>query len=321
MGLLDTMKQADEQQSTTEMLEEWTSRLPAVEQQLSKLTKAVADLTAFVKVMDEQQEARLKRLSTSQQHEQPSKLPLDDETKSRIAEIEKTLAAVASQLSSSEAVKLPDGSSVRRSDLDAHSMMTRIEKRLATTAQSSAELAEAVKKRGRVVIDTAKLEQHAVKVLDARLAKAVEPSIVRVEQTLAGFERQVAEVGTQRTVAAAQEVERVVAKTDEVVASVRATERRLAALEGKVAWTAVGRICLALLPLAATLLVLGGLTISTAHALGLGPLLSWAWSSFAAAEIWWHKALIALAALACTGGFGWLVWLGGRWVADKYRGW
>lgn len=209
MGLLDTMKQADEQLSTTETLAELTSRLPAVEQQLSKLTKTVADLTAFVRVMDEQQEARLKRLSTSQQHEQPSRPQLDDETRSRIAEIEKTLAAVASQLSSSEAVKLHNESSVRRSDLDAHSMMTRIEKQLATTAQSSAELADAVKKRGRVVIDTTKLEQYAVKVLDARLAKAVEPSIVRFEETLAGFERQAAELGAQRTVAAAQEVERV----------------------------------------------------------------------------------------------------------------
>lgn len=218
-------------------------------------------------------------------------------------------------------MKLPDGSSVRRSDLDAHSMMTRIEKQLATTAQSSAELAEAVKERGRVVIDTAKLEQHAVKVLDARLAKAVDPTASRIEQTLAGFERQVAGLGAQRTVAVTQEVERVSAKADEVVASVRAAERRLAALEGKVAWTAVGRMCLALLPLAATLLVLGGLTMGTAHALGLGPLLGWAWSSFAAAHAWWHKALIALATLACTGGFGWLVWLGGRWAADKYRGW
>lgn len=52
-------------------------------------------------------------------------------------------------------------------------MMARIEKQLATTAPSSAELAEAMKKRRRMVFDTAKLEQHAVKVLDARLASAV----------------------------------------------------------------------------------------------------------------------------------------------------
>ena len=124
-----------------------------------------------------------------------------------------------------------------------------------------------------MVIDTAKLEQHAAKVLDARLDSAVEPSIGQVEQTLAGFERQVAALGAQRTVATAQEVERVVAKADEVLAGVRGAERRLAALESKVVWTAVGRMCLALLPLAATLLVLRGLTMTIAHALGLGPLL------------------------------------------------
>jgi hypothetical protein len=295
-------------------------RLDAIEQQLTKLTTAVSELAQYVKVMDEAQTGKLTAL-TSQQREQPSKLPLDDETRSRLSEIEKTLAAVASQLSSREAVKLPDGSSVRRSDLDAHAMMTGIERQLATTAQSSAELAEAVKKRGRVVIDTAKLEQHAVKVLDARLAKAVAPSVRGIEQTLAGFERQAAELGAQRTVAAAQEVERVVAKADEVLAGVRGAERRLAALEGKVAWTAVGRMCLALLPLAATLLVLGGLTMGTAYALGLGPLLGWAWSSFAAANAWWHKALIALGTLTGLTVFARSVWWVAKRLADDFGRW
>ncbi len=314
------LKNLQEQQSNSPTSNPSTLRLDAIEHQLTKLTTAVSELAQYVKVMDEAQTGKLTAL-TSQQHEQPSRPQLDDETRSRIAEIERTLAAVASQLSSSEAVKLPDGSSVRRSDLDAHSMMTRIEKQLATTAQSSAELAEAVKKRGNVRIDTARLEQHAVKVLDARLAKAVEPSIVRVEKTLAGFERQVAELGAQRTVAAAQEVERVVAKGDEVVSSVRAAERRLEALEGKVAWTAVGRMCLALLPLAAVLLVLGGLTMGTAYALGFGPLLGWAGSSFAAAHVWWHKALIALGTLTCLAGFARLVWWIAKRLADDFGRW
>lgn len=178
-----------------------------------------------------------------------------------------------------------------------------------------------MKKRGRVVIDTAKLEQHAVKVLDARLAKAVAPSVRGIEQTLAGFERQAAELGAQRTVAAAQEVERVVAKADEVLAGVRGAERRLAALEGKVAWTAVGRMCLALLPLAATLLVLGGLTMGTAYALGLGPLLGWAWSSFAAANAWWHKALIALGTLTGLTVFARSVWWVAKRLADDFGRW
>ena len=317
---MSVLKNLQEQQSSSPTSNPSTPRLDAIEQQLNKLTTAVSELAQYVKVMDEAQTGKLTAL-TSQQREQPSKPQLDDETRSRITEIEKTLAAVASQLSSSEAVKLPDGSSVRRSDLDAHAMMTGIERQLATTAQSSAELAEAVKKRGRVVIDTAKLEQHAVKVLDARLAKAVAPSVRGIAQTLAGFERQAAELGAQRTVAAAQEVERVVAKADEVLAGVRGAERRLAALEGKVAWTAVGRMCLALLPLAATLLVLGGLTMGTAYALGLGPLLGWAWSSFAAANAWWHKALIALGTLTGLTVFARLVWWVAKRLADDFGRW
>lgn len=317
---MSVLKNLQDQQSSSETSSPSTSRLDAIEQQLTKLTKAVGDLSGYLKVMDEVHTTKLTAL-TSQQHGQPSTLPLDDETKRRLSEIEKTLAAVASQLSSSEAVKLPDGSSVKRSDLDAHAMVGRIEKQLSTTARSSADLAEAVKKRGQIRIDTAKLEQHAVKVLDQRLAKAVEPSVARVEKALAGFEQRVSVLGTQRTAAAAQEIERVVAKTDDVVAGIGTAERRLVALEGKVAWTAVGRMCLALLPLAATLFVLGGLTIGAASALGLGPLLGWAWASFSAASIWWHKALIALATLAGVGGFGVLVWFGGRWTAEKYRGW
>ena len=104
----------------------------------------------------------------------PIGLPLDAETKKRLNEIEKTLSAVAQQLSSSEVVKLPDGSSVTRADLAAYTMTQKISEELKTTTSASADLAEAVRKRGHVRIDTGKLTEHAVKVLDDRLAEAVE---------------------------------------------------------------------------------------------------------------------------------------------------
>lgn len=261
MGLLDTMKQADEQQTTTEMLAEWTSRLPAVELQLSKLTKTVADLTAFVKVMDEQQEARLKRLSTSQQHEQLSRPQLDDETKSRIAEIEKTLAGIAKTVSDERVVKLSSGESVRASQLDSLALTTRIEKQVGMMAQSSAELAEAVRKRGTIRIDADKVNAHFAGQLDSRLERALDPSVARIEQSLSGFEQRVSVVGAERASQAAREIEGVTAKADALVDASKAAERRLETLEGKITWTAVGRMCLALLPLAAVLFVIGGLTM------------------------------------------------------------
>src|SRR5690625_3058038 len=147
MGTLDKIKQADEQQRTTEMLETLISQRDADRQQIANLTKTVADLTEYVKIMDEEQTTRLDRLSTSQQHELPSTLPLDAETKSRLNEIEKTLASVAQQLGSSEVVKLPDGSSVTRADLAAYTMTRKISDELKPTTSASADLADYARKR------------------------------------------------------------------------------------------------------------------------------------------------------------------------------
>ena len=55
--------------------------------------------------------------------------------------------------------------------------------------------------------------------------------------------------------------------------------------------------------------------------LGLGPLLGWAWDSFAAASAWWAKALIALAALGGCALFAWLLWWLGKKLYEIYRGW
>src|SRR5699024_5826661 len=55
MGALDRIKQADEQQKTTELLEALISLRDADMQQIAKLTNTVADLTEYVKVMDGEQ--------------------------------------------------------------------------------------------------------------------------------------------------------------------------------------------------------------------------------------------------------------------------
>lgn len=312
MGVLDQIKQADEQQQTTETLEALTSTVHAVEQQLTTLTKTIADLTGFVKVMDEQQDTRLTRL-TSQQRE-PVSTQSDDETRKRLSEIEKTLASMAETLSASKTVKLPGGESVKQSDLASYSMMQGIRKQIETMSSSADNLAAAVNNRGRIVIDPEKLAAHAVRVLDARLTKAV-------DARLGELESRVASLGATQAAEAALRAERIIGEAEGVVRAVSAAESRVEALSARVTWTAAGRLSLALLPLAVVMLVLGGLTLGAFHALGIGPLLGWAWDSFAAASLWHEKVFIALGALGGIAGFGWLVWIGVRKVADVIRGW
>lgn len=314
MGLLDTMKQEEGQQRITEMLEALISQHDADRQQIERLTKTVADLTGYVKVMDEEQTKRMDHLSTSPRLELPSTLPLDAETRKRLNEIEKTLSAVAQQLSSSEVVKLPDGSSVTRADLAAHSMTAKIIEELKMTTSASADLAEAVRKRGNVRIDTGRLTEHAVKVLDDRLAKAVEVPVQRVKKTVEGLEDRVGRIGTEK-------LDEVTDRAREVVSAVGRAERRVERLSAKVTWATVGRMCLALIPFIVAFIMLTGMVGGFTQMLGLGPLLGWAWDSFAAVSAWWTKALIALAALGGCALFGWLLWWLGKKLYESYRGW
>lgn len=318
MSALDKLKEQQQASDTSAAL---TSRLEAVEEQTRELTRAVNEAIGFLKSMDEAQSAELKRLSRSilQQHEQPSLTQLDDATNNRLSEIEKTLSVIAEQLSASGAVKLSDGSTVKRSDLDSYSMMKRLEASQQTMTTALGELKQVVGNGRTVRIDVNRLSEHAVGVLDDRLARAVEGPVQRVEHTLDEVEQRVAAIGTQKASEAAQTVEKVTDKADELVASVSRAERRLAALKGRLTWTTVGRVSLTLLPLFAALILVGGLVWGVGHVFGIGPLFGWAWASFTAASAWWAKALIAVGTLVGAGFFVLLVLRVSEWIYEELR--
>lgn len=319
MSALEKLKEQQASETSAALM----SRLEDVEEQTRQLTNAVNKVSGFLKAMDEAQSAEIKRLSRSisQQHEQPSPTQLDDETKNRLSEIEKTLSAVARQLSASGAIKLPDGSTVKQSDLDSYSIMQTLRSQQEKMTTALGELKQVVGNGRTVRIDVNRLSEHAVGVLDQRLAQAVEEPVQRVEHTLEGVEQRVAAIGMQKVAEAAHQVGKVTGKANELVTSVGRVEHRLEALEGRLTWTTVGRFCLALVPLSALLLVVGGLTMGVFHALGFGPLLGWAWGSFSAASTWWAKTLIALATLGGVTAFtAALWWLAGR-LHDEFSSW
>lgn len=318
---MSTLDKIMQEQQALEMLASLMSRLDAVEAQERELTKANNAMSGFIKAMDEALTAAIKQVKEliSQQHEQPSQTQLDDETKNRLNEIEKTLDAVAKQLSDKRVVKLSDGSSVSASDLQAHSMMKQISSDLTKTTSALGELKKTVGNGRTVRVDMSKLSEYAVGVLDERLSVAVEERIQRIESILDGYEQRVADIGAQKVAEAAQKVDTVIDKANKAVASLERNESRLEALEGRIPWTTVGKVALAVLPLFASLLLVGGLVWGVGSMVGIGPLFGWAWGAFTAASLWWQKALIAAATLGGAALFIWVVLRVSRWVYEELR--
>lgn len=318
---MSTLDKIMQEQQALEMLASLMSRLDAVEDQERELTKANNATSGFLKAMDEAHTAAFKRLEglISQQPEQRSQTQLDDETKNRLSEIEKTLDAVAKQLSDKRVVKLSDGTSVPASDLQAFSMMKQIKAGMTTITSALDELKKIVGNGRTVRVDMNQLSEYAVGVLDERLSVAVEERVQRIESTLDGYEQRVANIGAQKTTEAAQKVDTVIDKANKAVASLERNESRLEALEGRIPWTTVGKVAIAVLPLFASLLLVGGLVWGFGSMVGIGPLFGWAWGAFTAASLWWQKALIAAATLGGAALFIWVVLRVSRWVYEELR--
>src|SRR5699024_10945211 len=102
------------------------------------------------------------------------------------SEMSKTLAEIGKTVSDERVVKTCDGETVSASQLSAHSLVSRLDKQIAVMSSSSAELAEAVRKRGRIAFDMAERERHVAGLLDRGLRRAVEAPVARLQKALGG---------------------------------------------------------------------------------------------------------------------------------------
>ena len=248
----------------------------------------------------------------SQQHEQHSQTQLDDETKNRLNEIEKTLAEVAKQLSLSGAVKLSDGSTVTQSDLQALSMMKQINQKMTTLDSTSKELAKEVHEKSHVKLDGEATGKWLAKKVVEHFDQAVQKPVEGLRSDLEGFREEMGALGAERL----SEVRRDVAT---LMGELNEARRNIEAIERRVTFVGISRLALAVLPLFASLLLVGGLVWSFWSMFGIGPLFGWAWGSFMAASLWWQKALIAAATLGGAALFIWVVLRVSRWVYEELR--
>src|SRR5690625_3415223 len=224
------------------------------------------------------------------------------------SEMSKTLAEIGKTVSDERVVKTSDGETVSASQLSAHSLVSRLEKQIAVMSSSSAELAEAVRKRGRVVIDMGRLEKHVAGMLDQRLELAVEGPVARLEKTVGGRIEAVSaesrEAGNKAEAASRQ-----------LARSIEASSARIEKTR-KVGWPEVGKLAAALLPLAvAVVLVLGFGRVMVVDVLGLPTVTAWLWSQVAGAGTWWQSALWGLGLFAVLAGTVALI----TWASRRLR--
>lgn len=318
------MSRAMEKMESSSMQRSQNSEQPTkIEELLQVLITTLTSQSERIKKIEEAQVSLMlvltSKTSTSEASEADSLTNDINAIKKTLNEQSEMLSELGETVSDKRVLKLSDGSEVSNSELQAFSMMKQISSGQTKMITALGELKKTVGNGRTVRVDMSKLSEYAVGVLDERLSVAVEERVQRIESTLDGYEQRVANIGAQKTTEAAQKVDTVIDKANKAVASLERNESRLEALEGRIPWTTVGKVAIAVLPLFASLLLVGGLVWGFGSMVGIGPLFGWAWGAFTAASLWWQKALIAAATLGGAALFIWVVLRVSRWVYEELR--
>lgn len=294
-----------------------TSDLGDVEQQLATLTEHVASLTTFVTELNATTLTQQEILeSISRQCARPSTALLDETTKTRLSEIEKTLGVIGAQLASSAAVKLPDNTKVTKSDVAAWNMMQTLRAELTTMSSNFERLKASLDARGNVVIDTRAVSQRATEQFAAAVTTATQEALATTRDQF---------VQTEASITAARErsVDQLHADLEVLMARAESFSAKLDQRAQVTTWDQAGRILAALTPFLLVIIVLGGIGQTIASWLGLGVLPDWAWGIVIGRGH--HESFTRicafLAILTTLGVLTWATYRLGSWLRDIYRGW
>ena len=318
------MSRALEKMTTSSMQQSQSSEQPSkVEELLLVMTKSQEKLSERMTGLETQMTNLKNALNSSMQTSQPSQLDSlasdVNAIKTTLNEHSELLSAHGETVSDKRVLKLSDGSTVTQSDLQAFSMTKQINEKMTIMTTALDELKKTVGNGRTVRVDMSKLSEYAVGVLDERLSVAVEERVQRIESTLDGYEQRVADIGAQKVSEAAQKVAEVSDKANKLAVYLVSNESRLEDLAGRMQWTAVGKVAIAVLPLFTALILVGGLVWGFGSMVGIGPLFGWAWGAFTVASLWWQKVLIAAATLGGAALFIWVVLRVSRWVYEELR--
>lgn len=174
------------------------------------------------------------------------------------------------------------------------------------------ELAAQVKAKSHVTLNEEKVAAVMSCRVDEHFQKDVQEPVEGLRSDLQGFRDEMGALGSDKLTEVRTAVEETLSELSEARRSIEAIERR-------VTFVGISRLALAVLPLFASLLLVGGLVWGIGSMFGIGPLFGWAWASFAAASAWWTKLLIAVATLGGAALFIWMVLRVSQWVYEELR--
>lgn len=293
-----------------------SDKLSKIEDLLLALVESQRDLSKRLTNVEQEMITRTNELKSSMQ---TSEVSLPDSLTSDVNEIKQTLNKQSATLkvlgetvSDKRVVKTSDGSEVSASELQAHSMMKRISSELEKTTSSLAELAASVKAKSHVTLNEEKVAAYMSRRVEEHFQKAMQEPVDGLRSDLQGLREGMSSLGSDK-------LAEVHTAVDESLSELNEARRNIEAIERRVTFVGISRLALAVLPLFASLLLVGGLVWGLGSMFGIGPLFSWAWDSFAVASAWWAKALIAAATLGGAVLFVWLVLRVSQWVYEELR--
>lgn len=159
--------------------------------------------------------------------------------------------------------------------------------------------------------------------VDEHFDQAVQEPVEGLRSDLEGFREEMGALGAERLSEVRREVDETVSTLNKKVdvMSLKLTQvcEKFEKIERQATFVGISRLALAVLPLFASLLLVGGLVWGFTSMVGIGPLFGWIWASFTAASLWWHKVLIAVGGLSAAVLFVWAVLRASRWIYEELR--
>ncbi|MGV9189035.1 hypothetical protein ACTOVN_04965 [Arcanobacterium canis] len=175
-----------------------------------------------------------------------------------------------------------------------------------------ADLTAQVRAKSNVTLNEQKVADVMSRRVGEHFQKGVQEPVDGLRSDLQRFRDEMGALGSQKL----SEVQEAI---EESLAELSEARRKIEDIERRATFVGVSRLALAVLPLFASLLLVGGLVWGLGSIFGIGPLFGWAWASFVAASTWWAKALIAAATLGGAALFVWAILRVSQWVYEELR--